>query len=135
MNPEVLTPDYIFTFGRNRGRRLNDVDVGYIAWCRKEISWFRDAYDRMVNGETVDTIPSRLSDEDRARALNLIQGTTATQIIMDDVSVGRATDGGGNLGEYRPRRYGPKDVISEPTVDIGWLDRMGINFDRDRGRV
>jgi len=130
MNPEVLTPEYIFTFGRNRGRRLSDVDVGYIAWCRKEIDWFRRAYDRMVSGEGIP----RADD-------TTIRGTTADMIIMDDVTdrTPRATDGGGDLGDSRPRRYrGGSETVevkSEPEPDISWLNRMGINYDRDRGRV
>lgn len=124
MHPEVLTPDYIFTFGRNRGRRLADIDVGYIAWCRKEIGWFRDAYDRMVNGEPQPPVE-----------------TTLEQRTVERIQTGVATDGGGDLDDTRAGRVrlhidkprGQKK--EEPEVDIGWLDRMGINFDRDRGRV
>ena len=42
--PDQLTLDYVFTFGKNKGKTLDDVakikDMSYILWCIENIDWF-----------------------------------------------------------------------------------------------
>lgn len=112
--PEVLSPDYIFTFGRHKGRRLSEVDTRYIQWCISEINWFRDAYNRMVELQTgvpTDNQPS-IEITTEQRIVDRIQNSEEINNVIKEVS----------------------KVKTVFEVDLGWFNRTGGNFN-DRGRV
>lgn len=108
MHPEILNNDYVFTFGRHRGRRLSEVDAGYIAWCRQNIEWFRLAYDRMTIGNT-EAVDTGLSTEEVDEVMDIT--TDGVREVIKKV----------------------KEIVVEP--DISWFERTGGDFIRGRGRV
>lgn len=68
---QILTPDWIFTFGKHKGRRLREVDERYIRWCREEIGWFASAYNRMIENQNGETRPADESTSKTTEEIDL----------------------------------------------------------------
>lgn len=116
MIPEVLSPDYIFTFGKHKGRRLSEVDTRYIQWCISEINWFRDAYNRMVS----DQLNTGVNENEEINS-------TLEQRTVDRIQNSETI----NSDIKQAMNVKIKTVYE---VDLGWFNRTGGDFNK-RGRV
>lgn len=44
-NVKEITRDYVFTFGKHKGDKLEDMlesDPGYLDWCLDNVDWFAE---------------------------------------------------------------------------------------------